>query len=86
MISTKYDFNNRNIRILSIDFETRHITTKKNVTRNQIFAAGFFSNTGFREAIHLEDEKFKNDESKIYSIYSLQGTKLSGYNYWLVSC
>ncbi|MGB7956753.1 MAG: hypothetical protein WCF23_22500 [Candidatus Nitrosopolaris sp.] len=78
MISTKYDFNNRNIRILSIDFETRHITTKKNVTRNQIFAAGFFSNTGFREAIHLEDEKFKNDEIKfiryiVYRVQSFQG-------------
>jgi DNA polymerase I len=74
VISTKYDFNNKNIKFLSIDFETRPIIIKNNVTRNQIFAAGFFSNTGFREAIHLEDEKFKNDEIKFirYLVYRVQ--------------
>jgi hypothetical protein len=52
-ISTKTNFNKGNIRILSVDFETRQITTKKynnnnnnnKNTRNQIFAAGFYTNT-----------------------------------------
>ena len=57
--STKDDFNSKNIKILSIDFETRQITEEgnNNITRNQIFAAGFCSNTGFKEAIHLEDSR-----------------------------
>jgi hypothetical protein len=79
-ISTKANFNKGNIRILSVDFETRQITTKKgsnnkNNTRNQIFAAGFYTNTGFKEAIHLlSDSKFKNDEVKFirYIVYRLQ--------------
>jgi hypothetical protein len=66
MISTaKDDFGPKNIKILSIDFETREIITGDNNTaRNQIFAAGFYSNAGFSEAIHLEDSKFNNDEVK----------------------
>ncbi|MGB7956247.1 MAG: hypothetical protein WCF23_19920, partial [Candidatus Nitrosopolaris sp.] len=77
MISTKRAFNSKNIKILSIDFETRQIN-KKNITRNQLFAAGFYSNTGFKDAIHLEDRKFKNDEVKfirnvVYRIQSFQG-------------
>jgi DNA polymerase elongation subunit (family B) len=77
MISTKHAFSRKNIKILSIDFETRHITTD-NITRNQIFGAGFYSNTGFKEAIHLEDRKFQNDEVKfiryvVYRIQSFQG-------------
>src|SRR5919107_1924972 len=80
-ISTKTNFNKGNIRILSVDFETRQITTKKDInnnknnTRNQIFAAGFYTNTGFKEAIHLlSDSKFKNDEVKFirYIVYRLQ--------------
>jgi hypothetical protein len=39
MISTTDDFNDKNINILSIDFETRHVA-KHNRIRNQIFAAG----------------------------------------------
>jgi DNA polymerase elongation subunit (family B) len=77
MISTKYKFNNKNIEILSIDFETRPVA-KQNGVRNQIFAAGFYSNTGFNEAIHLEDDKFQGDEVKfiryiVYKIQSFQG-------------
>ncbi|MGB6530525.1 MAG: DNA polymerase domain-containing protein [Candidatus Nitrosopolaris sp.] len=77
MISMKQDFNNKNIKILSIDFETRHVT-KQNRIRNQIFTAGFSSNTGFSEAVHLEDDKFNNDEVKfirylVYKIQSFQG-------------
>jgi DNA polymerase, archaea type len=77
MISTKYEFNNKNIEILSIDFETREVT-RQNGIRNQIFAAGFFSNTGFSEGIHLEDDKFRDDEVKfiryiVYKIQSFQG-------------
>src|SRR5919112_2090158 len=78
-ISTKTNFNKGNIKILSVDFETRQITTKKgsdnNNTRNQIFAAGFYTNTGFNEAVHLLcDSKFKNDEVKFirYIVYRLQ--------------
>jgi len=80
-ISTKTNFNKGNIRILSVDFETRQITTKKgsnnnnNNTRNQIFAAGFYTNTGFKEVIHLlSDSKFRNDEVKFirYIVYRLQ--------------
>jgi hypothetical protein len=57
--STKDDFNCENIKILSVDFETRQITERddNNNARSQIFAAGFCSNTGFTEAIHLEDSK-----------------------------
>ena len=79
MISTGCGFSAKNIKILSIDFETRQIITgNNNTTRNQIFAAGFYSNTGFREAIHLEDAKFNNDEVKfiryiVYKIQSFQG-------------
>jgi DNA polymerase, archaea type len=77
MISTTEDFNNKNIKILSIDFETRHVVKRKRI-RNQIFAAGFYSNNGFEEAIHLEDDKFNNDEVKfiryiVYKIQSFQG-------------
>jgi hypothetical protein len=75
MIPTKRHFDN--IKILSIDFETRQVT-KQNRTRNQIFAAGFYSNNGINEAIHLEDGKFNNDEVKfvryiVYKIQSFQG-------------
>ena len=57
--STNDDFNPENIKIVSLDFETRQITEQynNNNTRSQIFAAGFFSNTGFKEAIHLEDSR-----------------------------
>ena len=77
MISTTDDFNNKNIKILSIDFETRHVAKHSRI-RNQIFAAGFFSNNGFEEAIHLEDDKFQGDEIKfnrhiVYKIQSFQG-------------
>jgi DNA polymerase elongation subunit (family B) len=77
MIPKTDDFNNKNIKILSIDFETRHVD-KHNRIRNQIFAAGFFSNNGFEEAIHLEDSRFNNDELKfiryiVYKIQSFQG-------------
>jgi hypothetical protein len=58
--------------------------TKDNRIRNQIFAAGFFSNNVFEEVIHLEDDKFNNDEVKF--IRTLQNSKFSGHNYWLVSC
>ena len=77
MIPTKVNFNSKNIRILSFDLETRQISDGIG-TRNQIFAAGFYSNTGFNEAIHLEDGKFNNDEVKfiryiVYKIQSFQG-------------
>jgi len=77
MISTKDNFNSKNIKILSIDFETRHIEDGI-CSRNQIFAAGFSSNTGFSEAVHLEDDKFRDDEVKfirfiVYKIQSFQG-------------
>ncbi|MGB0025822.1 MAG: hypothetical protein WBP64_03185, partial [Nitrososphaeraceae archaeon] len=76
MISTtKDDFSSTNIRILSIDFETRRITEgADNVSRNQIFAAGFCSNTRFMEAIHLEDNRFSNDEVKFirYIVHKIQ--------------
>jgi DNA polymerase elongation subunit (family B) len=83
MISTKYEFNNKNIKILSIDFETRPVA-KQNRIRNQIFAAGFYSNNGFEEAIHLEDNKFLGDEVKfiryiVYKIQSFQGIITSWY-------
>ena len=79
MILTKDNFSPNNIRILSIDFETRQIREDgNNITRNQIFAAGLCSNTGFKEAIHLEDTMFNNDEVKfirhiVYKIQSFQG-------------
>jgi DNA polymerase elongation subunit (family B) len=78
VIPTKSDFNNKNIKILSIDFETRQQVTKRNSIRNQIFAAGFYSNTGFNESIHLEDNRFSGDEIRfiryiIYKIQSFQG-------------
>jgi DNA polymerase elongation subunit (family B) len=77
MIPTKNNFNNKNIGILSFDLETRQISDGIG-TRNQIFAAGFYSNTGFNEAIDLEDDKFNYDEVKfiryiIYKIQSFQG-------------
>ncbi|HEY7080147.1 MAG TPA: DNA polymerase domain-containing protein [Nitrososphaeraceae archaeon] len=75
MISIKYDFCSDNIRILSIDFETRQITDEVNdVTRTQIFAAAFCSNTGFLEAIHLEDSRFSNDEVNFirYIVHKIQ--------------
>jgi hypothetical protein len=77
MIPMKQDLNNKNIKVLSIDFETREII-RQNCTRNQIFAAAFCSNNGLREAIHLEDGKFNNDEVKfirhiVYKIQSFQG-------------
>jgi DNA polymerase elongation subunit (family B) len=73
MIPTKYD--NKNIKILSIDFETIEVT-RQNSIRNQIFAAGFYSNDGINEAVHLED--FNNDEVKfiryiVHKIHSFQG-------------
>ena len=78
ILSTKNDFNSENIKILSIDFETRQIAERDHNTRTQIFAAGSCSNTGFREAIHLEDSRFNNDEVKfiryiVYKIKSFQG-------------
>ena len=75
MISTKDDFSHKNIRILSIDFETRQIREDgNNITRSQIFAAGLCSNTGFKEAIHLEDTMFNNDEVKFirYIVHKIQ--------------
>jgi DNA polymerase, archaea type len=79
MISTIKDdeyFSSKNIKILSIDFETRPVPEgdDSNNTRSQIFAAGFCSNTGFSEAIHLEDSKFNNDEIKFirYIVYKIQ--------------
>ena len=75
MISTKDNFISKNIRILSIDFETRQITEEGNdVTRNQIFPPGFCSNTGFTEAIHLEDSEFNNNEVQFirYIVYKIQ--------------
>ena len=62
---------------MSIDFETRYVT-KQNKIRNQIYAAGFYSNNGFKEAIILQDGKFNNDEVKfirsiVYKIQSFQG-------------
>ena len=77
MISTKDNFNSKNIKILSIDFETRPIADGMS-TKNQIFAPGFYSNTGFKESIHLEDREFRSDEVKfiryiIYKIQSFQG-------------
>jgi DNA polymerase elongation subunit (family B) len=79
MILTKDNFSPNNIKILSIDFETRQIREDgNNITRSQIFAAGFCSNTGFKKAIHLEDTMFNNDEVKfirhiVYKIQSFQG-------------
>jgi hypothetical protein len=70
MISIMDDFNNKNIKILSIDFETRHVA-KYDRIRNQIFAAGFFSNKGFNEAVHPEDDKFRGDEVKFISLVVL---------------
>src|SRR5215469_4239220 len=73
MISTKDNFNSENIKILSLDFETRHIADGI-CNRNQIFAAGFSSNIGFNEAAHLEDYRFGGDEVKFirYIVYKLQ--------------
>lgn len=78
--STKSDFSSENIKILSIDFETKQVTEKGNnsIARNQIFAAGFYSNDGLKETVHLEDSKFNNDELKfiryiVYKIQSFQG-------------
>jgi DNA polymerase I len=73
MIPTTDDFNNKNTKILSIDFETRHVA-EHNRIRNEIFAAGFFSNNGFEEAIHLEGDKFQGDEVKFirYIVYKIQ--------------
>ena len=50
IISTKTNFSKGNIRILSVDFETRQVTIKKgknnnNIITSQIFAAGFYSST-----------------------------------------
>ena len=81
MISAReHDLSSKNIRILSIDFETRQIAEQGNcgTTRNQIFAAGFCSNTGINEAIHLEDNRFSNDEVRfiryiVHKIQSFQG-------------
>jgi hypothetical protein len=42
--STEDDFSLENIKILSIDFETRQIIEDTVITRSQIFAAGFCSN------------------------------------------
>src|ERR1700758_1673065 len=72
MIPTTDDFN-KNIKILSIDFETRPVA-KQNRIRNEIFAAGFYSNNGINEAIHLDDGKFNNDEVKFirYIVYKIQ--------------
>jgi hypothetical protein len=58
IISTKINFNKGNIRILSVDFETRQITIKKgknnnNIIKSQIFAGGFYSNTGLTESTHI---------------------------------
>src|SRR5215469_479806 len=83
MISMKQNFNNKNITILSIDFETREVT-KQDSIRNQIFAAGFYSNAGLNKAIHLEDDKFQCDEVKfiryiVYKIQSFQGTITGWY-------
>ncbi|MGA9149281.1 MAG: hypothetical protein WBZ36_01785 [Candidatus Nitrosopolaris sp.] len=77
MISTKDNFNSKNIKILSLDFETRQIFDGIS-TRNQIFAVGFSSNTGFSESVHLEDDRFGGDEVKfiryiVYKIESFQG-------------
>jgi hypothetical protein len=76
--------NRKNIKILSIDFETRQVAEGARI-RNQIFAVGFYSNNGFIEAIHLEDNKFNNDEVKFirYIVYRIE---FSGHNYRLVSC
>ena len=73
MIPTKDHFNEKNIKILSIDFETKYVA-KQNRIRNQIFAAGFYSNNGINEAIHLEDCKFRGDEVKFirYIVYKIQ--------------
>jgi hypothetical protein len=77
--STKNDFNSENIKILSVDFETRQLTEgDNNDSTRTLFAAGFCSNTGLKEAIHLEDSKFNNDEVKfiryiVYKIQSFQG-------------
>ena len=69
-------FSSKNIKILSVDFETRQITEEGNnsITRNQIFAASFYSNDGLKEAIHLEDSKFNNNEVKFirYIVYKIQ--------------
>jgi hypothetical protein len=77
MISTKANCSSKNIKILSLDFETRQIFDGIR-TRNQIFAAGFSSNTGFSEAVHIEDDRFGGDEVKfiryiVYKIQSFQG-------------
>jgi DNA polymerase elongation subunit (family B) len=85
MILTKDNFSPNNIKILSIDFETRQIREDgNNITRSQIFAAGFCSNTGFKEAIHLEHTIFNNDEVKfiryiVYKIQSFQGVITGWY-------
>ena len=76
IISTKTNFNKENIRILSVDFETGQIIIKKDNnnnynTRTQIFAARFYTNTGFKEGIHLlSDSNFKNDEVKFIRQHS----------------
>jgi len=54
IISTKTNWKG-NVRILSVDFETRQVTIKKgqnnnNILRSQIFAAGSFLDTGFTES------------------------------------
>ncbi|MGB6528065.1 MAG: DNA polymerase domain-containing protein [Candidatus Nitrosopolaris sp.] len=77
LISTKDNFNPKNIKILSIDFETRQVAEGTRI-RNQIFAAGFSSKTGFSEAVHIEDDRFGGDEVKfiryiVYKIQSFQG-------------
>ena len=60
MISTENNFNPKNIKILSIDFETRQIPDGVSI-RDKIFAVGFYSNSGFMEAVHLDDPRFENE-------------------------
>lgn len=79
-IRDDYHFSSKNIKMLSVDFEVRQITEKGNsgsITRDQIFAAGFCSNAGFTEAIHLEDSRFNNDEVEFirYVVYKIQSFK-----------
>jgi DNA polymerase elongation subunit (family B) len=72
MISTKNNFNPKNIEILSIDFETRQIPDGLSI-RDQIFAVGFCSNSGFTEAVHLNDPRFENEVKFIrYIVYKIQ--------------
>jgi DNA polymerase elongation subunit (family B) len=75
MISTKNNFSPKNIKILSIDFETRQITGGVSI-RDQIFAVGFYSSpVGFYDVPTPPAEE--DDDVDIDDLYSLSNNATS---------